>query len=734
MAEPPDIPDRAWREALLDALRDALFVMDSRGVVLEVNQGFTELLGYGPEGLPYRPPLPWWPDAAESPEDHAEVVRAHVEVESGQRGFWRIPLRHRDGHRVWVQGSTGVVPGTADGDRRVVGILRDVTADVETARAADRERWLHEASAALAAAGGVDEAAQALARAMCDALGAAGVVVYARERDDPTRFYLAHNLGYPPEFNRKLGTFDLDTHPLTTRLLRTGEAFWLHDRADWDRHYGYLTRLPGMADTQAGIAVPLKLGERIVGALGVRFRMPRAFPAEERAFVGTLVSQAAQAFERAALADARWEIARTLQRSLLPARLPRVEGLGLAAHYESAGEYNQTGGDWYDVIPLNGTRVAIVVGDVVGHGAGAAAVMGLLRAALGAYLLEGHPPSTALRLLSLAAGLLDGARASTAVCLVLDTASGELTWSAAGHPPPLLFDPGSPDDPIRYLSGARGGVLGATSGAAFAVAYTDARITLPPGASVLLYTDGLVERRGEILGEGLDRLAAAVARHPDAGPEELLRAALAGTLRGTRPDDDVALVVARLEAVTAPVTEPPGSGLSGSELSGHQPPASEPAPANPTLAIPAHLEPVHLEPAHLGPVGVPTVEASAEPPVPAASTAERPIEPSVGEVTATDLLRVRWDTDGTLTLRLIGDLDMASVEPLQTELERWLGRSSGRVTIDTGDITYLGSAGIRLIAEAFQIAGDRLRLRVERGSIAANSLALSGFELDGIEV
>lgn len=825
--------DGAWRDALLNALREALFVLDEANTVVDMNEAFAELLGYGPEGMPYRAPMPWWPDPAEHPDEYAEVLRGHHAIKKGELGQRRVLLRHRDGHWVWVEGSIGTVVVDDEGSSRVVGILRDVTAAhrarerdrllseagrlltqpgplghrlealteataalfgelvvllrpgpdgalvpmaaahptrpelaagalaaapqripesayeahrtghaylepdgalvaptsisertfgelvvapasdgraygradlhlaeelarriagaVQTTRAATRERWLHDASAALAAALTVGEAAHALTHMLRDSLRATGVVAYVRRPDQQEKLHLEHNLGYPPEFTARFSVIEIGQHALTDQVLHAGQAFWLHDRDAWERHYPFVAKLGTLTRAKAGFVVPLRLGPQIVGVVAAAFPTEREFPEEERNFVQTLVSQAAQAFQRAALTDAHLDIARTLQQSLLPQQLPTVERLRLAAHYESAGEHNQAGGDWYDVIPLTETRVGIVVGDVVGHGAAAAAIMVQLRSVLAAYLLEGHRPGEALRLLSRATALIDGGLASTAICLVLDTVTGRLCWSTAGHPPPLLLDPDNARAPVRYLSGARGGVLGARSGGGFAVAHTDAELVLRPGASVLLYTDGLVERREQYLGEGLERLSAAVAANRHAGPEELLRAALHAALGGAQPEDDVALVVARLEP--APVGRPTSAPVSG-------------------------LEPV--------PVSGPT---SATRPVGAGPTG-----PVAEELAECDVLRVRQDPDGALILRLVGALDLASVEPVAPVLERWLHATSGRVTIDTGDITYLGSAGIRLLAEAVAIARDRIQLRVEPGSAAANSLVLSGFELDGVEV
>lgn len=170
-------------------------------------------------------------------------------------------------------------------------------------------------------------------------------------------------------------------------------------------------------------------------------------------FLFALVGQATQAFERAALADARWELAETLQRSLLPGALPSLPRLALAACYLPGTEGTEAGGDWYDVVSLGADRVALVVGDVVGCGPAAAAVMGQLRSAQGAYLLEGHSPSVALEHLDRFATRIAG---STVTCAIVDSHSGELCWARAGHPPPLIAGDGEP----RFLSGAHGTPLG----------------------------------------------------------------------------------------------------------------------------------------------------------------------------------------------------------------------------------------------------------------------------------
>ncbi|GAA3039399.1 SpoIIE family protein phosphatase [Actinokineospora globicatena] len=239
--------------------------------------------------------------------------------------------------------------------------------------------------------------------------------------------------------------------------------------------------------------------------------------------------------ERELLLRREHEIAEALQRSLLPRELPRLARLATAARYLPAARYAQAGGDWYEVLPLTDTVVALSVGDVVGKGPTAAAVMGQLRSALAGYLLDGHTPAAALERLDAFVARTPGAMGSTCACLTFDYATGRLCWSLAGHPPPLVVD-GEP----RYLTGAAGAVLGVAG----RTPYREAEAVLAPGTSVLLYTDGLVERPGVVIDEGLSRLADVAGAAADLAPDDLASRITTTMLDGWH-GDDVALVVAR---------------------------------------------------------------------------------------------------------------------------------------------------------------------------------------------
>ncbi|MGE0298308.1 SpoIIE family protein phosphatase [Pseudonocardia sp.] len=405
---------------------------------------------------------------------------------------------------------------------------------LEAERLGTRERRLVEITTALAAAGTVAEAARVMAAGVRDTFGASAVAAYLR--DPALGLRVVHSSGYPDLLLRHYGVVRPEDDQPVGVCARTAEPVWLRSDADWRARFPHLTEHHAVTGNEALMALPMLVGGRVVGALAASFATRRTFDPDEQQFARTVCAHAAQAFERAALADTRREIAETLQHSLLPAELPTIERLGLAARYEPGAHGSQAGGDWYEVLPLGERKVAIVVGDVVGQGAAAAAVMGQLRSALAAALLDGCGPAAALTRLDRFARRIAGARASTVACLVLDVGSGYLRWARAGHPPPLVLADGD----AEYLDGPSGRVLGAGGG------FTEAGTTLPAGAVLLLYTDGLIERRGEVIDDGLRRLRRAALAAAGAAPNRLIDEVLARTLHPAGPPDDVAVIAARL--------------------------------------------------------------------------------------------------------------------------------------------------------------------------------------------
>ncbi|SOE03786.1 PP2C family protein-serine/threonine phosphatase [Blastococcus haudaquaticus] len=228
------------------------------------------------------------------------------------------------------------------------------------------------------------------------------------------------------------------------------------------------------------------------------------------------------------------EVAVTLQRAVLgPTALPE----GFAVHYEPATGTLEVGGDWYDVIDLPDGRYGVVVGDVVGTGLSSAAIMGQLRSAGRALLLESRSPAHVLSALDRFAALVPGASVSTVFCAVIDPVTGILRYSSAGHVPGIVVDA---DGGTRLLEAAGSLPLDVVAD----LDRPEAEVELTPGSTVLLYTDGLVERRDEAIDEGIARAVAALTAGRELPPKDLAEELRTELLDGA-PDDDVAFLIYR---------------------------------------------------------------------------------------------------------------------------------------------------------------------------------------------
>jgi len=233
------------------------------------------------------------------------------------------------------------------------------------------------------------------------------------------------------------------------------------------------------------------------------------------------------------------EVALALQEAMMPAPVP-VGHHRAAVRYRPAISALNVCGDWYDLVDLPGDRLAIAVGDVVGHGLKAACVMGQLRSALSAAARVADGPARALEVLGLYARFVEGAESATAVKVFIDWDSNTISYSSAGHPPPALLDP---DGAVTFLDQATDPPLGARPEH---VPRPEATTSFTDGATLVLYTDGLIERRTEDIDTGLARLTSSLTRHRLADPEALADALLADLLPTEGNTDDIALVVIRL--------------------------------------------------------------------------------------------------------------------------------------------------------------------------------------------
>jgi serine phosphatase RsbU (regulator of sigma subunit)/anti-sigma regulatory factor (Ser/Thr protein kinase) len=275
---------------------------------------------------------------------------------------------------------------------------------------------------------------------------------------------------------------------------------------------------------------------RNLGLIQVADKQDAEFTEDDESILLQLAQMASVALENARLYEHERDIAASLQRALLPARLPEIPGVTHAARYMAGGAEVEVGGDWYALIPRPGGEVGIAIGDVVGRGIRAASIMGQLRIALRAYALEFGDPAVVLRRLARFAQTLPDDQMTTCVYVAIEPEQGTMRFTNAGHPPPLIL---KPDGTSEYMEGARSMPLGVQADPA----YEEALMKLEPGSTVLLYTDGLVERRGESIDTGLERLQVAVAdapREPEALCDRLLE-----TLVDSNLADDVALLAVR---------------------------------------------------------------------------------------------------------------------------------------------------------------------------------------------
>nr|WP_253838553.1 GAF domain-containing SpoIIE family protein phosphatase [Actinokineospora globicatena] len=305
------------------------------------------------------------------------------------------------------------------------------------------------------------------------------------------------------------------------------------DRVD---HTTVVSPLLWRRGLHALLGVPMLAGGELVGVLHIGSVTPRRFTAEDTQLLNLVADRVALTIQ-ADVNSAERAAATALQRSLLPARFPAVDGFSFAARY-IPGTSMTVGGDWYDVFTLPGDRLGLVIGDVAGHGLAAAVVMGRLRSALRAYALIYTSPAKVLTNLHAKVSHFEHRSMATAAYGVIDLTTRQLTLSVAGHLPPVLALPGHPATLLTAPADIPIG-LGITPKRP----RRDTVIDLPPGAVLAFYTDGLIERPGHALDPYLDQLLSTITQ---ADPNTICTHVTESLLGDTPPRDDVALLVLRL--------------------------------------------------------------------------------------------------------------------------------------------------------------------------------------------
>ncbi len=291
---------------------------------------------------------------------------------------------------------------------------------------------------------------------------------------------------------------------------------------------------------QSLLGVPLIVEGELIGVLHVGSLVPREFGPQDLAILQLAAGRAAPGIERARLFSAlerEHQVAMVLQRSLLPKRLADVVGVATAARYLPASD--EVGGDWYDVFELARGRLGVAIGDVVGHGVRAAALMGQLRTALHAYAMQDYGPARTLELVDRYVQAMPDYAMATAAYAVLEPDTGEVRIASAGHLPPIIVGAGTgrvveitPSAPLGAFSYGR---------------VQEHELVLAPGETLVFYTDGLIERPGTPLTLSMDTLAEAI--RDISSVDELCRIAVEELVPPEGLRDDVAIVAIQNSAI-----------------------------------------------------------------------------------------------------------------------------------------------------------------------------------------
>jgi len=516
-----------------------------------VNPAFTRITGYSFEEAAGRNCR-----FLQGPATDRDTVRAMRKALDDEQSVTVTVLNYRkDGTAFWNEVSMSPVFDGAGRLTNYVGVQADVTARVHAEaereaayRAAERAQGrlsvLAGVSAALSTTLHVPEALSRMAEELVpavadwcavDLMGTQGVRRVAAAHRDPEMTAVV----------QAVSPADDDGTTTIPEVLAAGQP-QLFEVIDDERLAGLagsperLERLRRVGVTSA-IAVPLRARSRVLGALTLAISDgARSYGEEDLRMAADIGRRAGLAIDNAQLFEKEHQVAVALQRSMLP-RVPPVAGLEISAHYFAGSERADVGGDWYDVLPLPDGSVGVAIGDVMGHDLTAAAAMGQLRSVLRSYAWEGHRPAEVLeRLDRLVQGL---GMAQLATCVygrLLPVEGGALLrYANAGHLPPVVQHG---DGTVEILDGGKSVLIGAPGGSE--TGRPDGSAVIPRGATLVLYTDGLVEDRETDIDAGVARLCALIAGHdPALGVGTLCDRLLDELLTAPRSDDAAVIAV-----------------------------------------------------------------------------------------------------------------------------------------------------------------------------------------------
>ena len=505
---------------------------DASGVALLSPDG-AELERVAARGFPDDVLAAWSRFPADTPVIARDVLgeRSVVTVGSAEEALERYPLlaSFGEGYPMGAQAAAPLLAGdellgvlgvnfrasrrfSLEDESLLLAIGRQCGQAIERARLFEAEQRalrraarLQEVTARLARAVTTEDAARAILRGATGGVGADAASI-ALASDDGRSLRVSPGLLSSGTLRlRPPFEITMNDRSVLAHVYRNGRAMWIASADEWESRFeeGFATQ----GDLGRCVyAVPIVAKGEAIGALAVYFQQERSRPsAEEAELISSFAHQAGVALERARAYEVEHEAAMTLQRNLMP------EGTGYSATVDVDGRYLpatrgvHVGGDWYDIVDRPDGTVAFAVGDIAGHGLQAAAAMGQVRSAWRALALSMTEPNAILTSLDRFAGSVEGAFFSTILTLLLDPSHGELRYASAGHPPALVIEP---DGSTRFLEGGRSVPLGLP----FDLPRPQAQERLGPGSILVVYTDGLIERREEPLDRGLERLAEMASR------------------------------------------------------------------------------------------------------------------------------------------------------------------------------------------------------------------------------
>lgn len=541
-----------------ELLPEGVFALDRLGLITYVNPAAAELLGRPrPEllGRPLWQAVPWLNQP--SYEDHlrgALLSPEPVHFQVARPSVSRRTPTAADGD-TWLTLSVYPGPGSLTCKLIPMGRVVDTTEAPEAAplhgRPVANGSGIAEPTTgitatalyrpvvlamALTEAVTARQVSETVMRELLPAFGGRRLAIYLLQ---DRRLYLAWETGFPQGFLAPFDGVGLDAKLPGVETLTTGRPLFFESMPQLAAAY---PGIPLDATEGARAFLPLIASGRPVGSCILGFDRPRGFSTEERSVLTALTGLIAQALERARRYDSEAALARGLQEALLPHRLSSHPQVETAGRYLSGTKGMDVGGDWYDVVEA-GDALALVIGDVQGHGVQAAATMGQLRSAVRAFALSDHPPDEVMSHTNRLLIDLDPGQFASCCYVRLDPVTGVARAARAGHPQPLLRHP---DGRTELLDLPGGVVLGVAPRARYPV--TD--LLLEPDAVLALYTDGLVERPGADIDDGIEKIRAALARAgtPHARPGASSLSGTADLLteearQATERPDDIALLL-----------------------------------------------------------------------------------------------------------------------------------------------------------------------------------------------